>query len=141
MGFEQIQFYCFKQKVGSVFHVMTNLNPLGEAVIRFFTDGKQVSSRPQACGSYTVLPDDNSTMSKDCKKLGWNGTHPDGKWGRAGQFYQTRILLAIRRTDGIVPKHSFQAFPNVRECDDFDDPADGLPTSVSAGDTWAIFVR
>lgn len=141
MGFEQIQFYCFKQKVGSVFHIKTNLNTFGEAVIRFFTNDNQVSARPQTCGSYTVLPDDNSTISKDCKKLGWNGTHPDGKWVMAGITHKTRILQALRRTDGSVPKHSFQAFPNVRECDDFDDPSDGLPSSVSAGDTWAIFVR
>ena len=82
MGFKQLRFYCHKQKVGTVFHIMTNDNHLGEAVVKYFIDNKLISSRPQACGSYTVLPDDNSTLSQNCKKLGWNGTHADGKWTR-----------------------------------------------------------
>ncbi|XP_078383947.1 uncharacterized protein LOC144666390 isoform X2 [Oculina patagonica] len=139
MGFKQIRFYCYKRKVGNVFHIMTNFNPLGEAVVRFLTDDNHVSTRPQACGSFTVLPDDNSTMSEDCNKLGWNGTHADGKWLRTNVISSGRILQAINRIDGPLPenKHYFQSYPRRRDCGD----VNSEESTLSAGDSWAIFVR
>lgn len=118
---------------------MTNLNPLGEAVTRYFIDNSQTASRPQACDSYTVLPDDNSTMSKDCTKVGWNGTHADGKWSEAGITGRKRILKAMIRVDGPQPEdtHYFKSTASKRNCDD----STNEESMLSAGDTWAIFVR
>ena len=134
MGFKQFRFYCHKKKVGTVFHIMTNINPLGESVVEYFIDDNLISSRPQACGSYTVLADDNSTMSEDCSKFGWNGTHADGKWSRANIKGKSRILQAIQRRQDF---HRFYAFPKKCDCDDWD----GGQASLSPGDTWAVFVR
>ena len=118
---------------------MTNLNPLGEAVVNYFIDNNMVSTRPQTCGSYTVLPDDNSTMSEDCSKLGWNGTHADGKWSTFHSMSETRILKPIARRFGPwqSDKIGFYTFPARRNCDDHD----AGKASLSPGDTWAMFVR
>ncbi|KAL9978219.1 hypothetical protein ACROYT_G015714 [Oculina patagonica] len=134
MGFKQIRFYCNKKKVGTVFHIMTNLNPLGESVVGYFIDDNPAPTRPQTCGSYTVLPDDNSTLSEDCSKIGWNGTHADGKWTKFSGVGKYRIGQAIQRSSG---RHRFFSFPSRRDCDDWNSGE----ASLSPGDTWALFVR
>ncbi|XP_078355323.1 uncharacterized protein LOC144639933, partial [Oculina patagonica] len=134
MGFNQLRFYCHKKKVGTVFHIMTNINPLGEAVVEHLIDDNLASTRPQACGSYTVLPDDNSTMSEDCSKLGWNGTHADGKWSAYWATGKKRILQAVTRREDY---HRFFSAPKRRDCDDWESGED----SLSPRDTWAVFVR
>lgn len=134
MGFKQLRFYCHKKKVGTVFHIMTNINPLGEAVVKYYTDNNMALIRPQTCGSYTVLPDDNSTLSKDCSKLGSNGTHADGKWSNFKITGKNRILQAIVRAGD---DRRFCSLPSQRDCDD----RNGDEASLSPGDTWAIFVR
>ena len=98
MGFKQIRFHCHKKKAGTVFHIMTNINQLGEAVVEYFTFASPLTTRPEACGSYSVLPDDNSTLSEDCSN--WSGTRAqvDGKWGVQGaSHYDFPILEAINR--------------------------------------------
>ena len=136
MGFKQVRFFCHKKKVGTVFHIMTNVNPLGEGVVKYFIDDNLALTRPQACGSYTVLPDDNSTMSKDCNTMGWNGTHADGKWGRFDTTGQSRILSPVTRR-GLLDSHGFVSHYKRRDCDDWR----GTEASLSPGDKWAIFVR
>ena len=135
MGFKQLRFYCHKKKVGTVFHIMTNINPQGEAVVEYLIGDNLISTRPQACGSYTVLPDDNSTLSRDCSKLGWNGTHADGKWAApwftAGGYRLRRVILARNFS------HQFKSQPKERCCDDWNNGEE----SLSPGDTWAVFVR
>ena len=96
-------------------------------------DDNLASSRPQACGSYTVLPDDNSTLSEDCSKLGWNGTYADGKWAASWATGQYRIQQAINRP----LDHKFFSAPKQRDCDDWNSGEE----SLSPGDTWAVFVR
>ena len=135
MGFDQMKFYCHKKQVGNVIHIMTNMNPLGEAVVKFFTDIKLGTIRPLACGSYTVLPDDNSTLSKDCSKLGWNGTHSDGKWSKYISTYgKHRLQSPVTRYD----EASFSSRTSARACDDSKGRSE---SSLSPGDTWGIFVR
>ncbi len=134
MGFKQLRFNCYKKKVGTVFHIMTNLNPLGESAVEYFIDDNLASTRPQACGSYTILPDDNSTMSKDCSKLGWNGTYADGKWTRVEADGMFRFWQAIYRHSD---RHRFYSVPWRRDCDDWGSGK----ASLSPGDTWALFVR
>ena len=72
-------------------------------------------------------------MTEDCSKLGWNGTHADGKWTQFSATGESRIFQAIRREDG----HTFYSFPNMRNCDDSSEEE----ASLSPGDTWAVFVR
>ena len=134
MGFNQFQFYCHKKKVGTVFHIMTNVNSLGEAVVKYFINDNLISARPQACGSYTVLPDDNSSLSEDCSKLGWNSTHPDGKWTSSWINGHKRVLKPLLRQED---HHRFRSLPKGRDCDDWESDE----SSLSPGDTWAIFVR
>ncbi|XP_078366014.1 uncharacterized protein LOC144650234 isoform X3 [Oculina patagonica] len=134
LGFKQVRFYCHKKKVGTVFHIITNINLLGESVVEYFMDDNLISSRPQACGSYTVLPDDNSTLSEDCSKLGWDGTHADGKWTSVEADGKNRIWQAMQRPSD---QHRFYSFPRNRDCDDWN----GGEASLSPGDTWALFVR
>ena len=133
MGFKQLRFYCHKKKVGTVFHIMTNTNPLGEAVVSYFAEETK-PPRPQACGSYTVLPDDNSTLSQDCTKLGWNGTHADGRWDDNSSG-DTHIYQAMRRNG--EKARLFYSFVRKGKCDD----RDGDDASLSHGDFWAIFAR
>ena len=118
--------------MGTVIHIMTNLNPLVEATLKYFTHDNLKHTRPQACGSYIVLPDDNSTLSKECNTLGGNGTHADGKWTLFSTMEQSRIGKPIHRDDYL----SYSA-PKRRNCDDADTDGD----SLSPGDTWAVFVR
>ncbi|KAL9978841.1 hypothetical protein ACROYT_G016413 [Oculina patagonica] len=134
ISFNQLRFYCQKKKVGTVFHIMTNINPLGEAVVRRFIDDNLALTRPQACDLYTVLPDDNSTMSKDCSKWGWNGNHADEKWAIYSATGSHRIQQAVNRREDY---HRFFSVPRQRDCDDWGSGED----SLSAGDTWGIFVR
>ena len=136
MGFKQLRFYCHKKKVGTVVHIMTNISPQGESVVLYFIDDKLDSTRPQACNSYTVFPDDNSTISEDCSMLGWNGTHTDGKWTASATTGRSRIFKPLRRGP-YVNRHAFTSSPDKRNCDgNLDDEA-----YLSAGDTWAVFVR
>ncbi|KAJ7380699.1 hypothetical protein OS493_007067 [Desmophyllum pertusum] len=137
MGFKQIRFYCHKKQVGTVLHIMTNLNPLGEAVVMHFIDDNLASTRPQTCGSYTVLPDDNSTLSKDCSMLGWNGTHADGKWTSTNVTGQSRIQFPLNPYGFQDSRRSFVSSYKRRDCDD----RRATEASLSPGDTWAIFVR
>ncbi|KAL9978204.1 hypothetical protein ACROYT_G015699 [Oculina patagonica] len=135
MGFDQMRFYCHKKQAGTMLHIMTNLKPLGEAVVKFFIDVNLGSTRPLACGSYTVLPDDNSTLSKDCSKLGWNGTHADGRWSvYFVDDVEHRLLYPLRR----YGKGSFASKIKTRGCDDSKGKKE---SSLSPGDTWRIFVR
>ena len=131
VGYKQIRFYCHKKKVETVVHFMTNLSPLGEAVVKYSIDGNQESTRPQACGLYTVLPDDSSKLTKSCSKVGWNGTHADGKWSSPSGG---GALLKPMQLHG---KFRFQSLNSRRDCDDWK----STDSSLSAGDIWAVFVR
>ncbi|KAJ7382432.1 hypothetical protein OS493_035081 [Desmophyllum pertusum] len=68
MGFTQIRFYCFKKKPGRVFHIMANKNTKGANVVKFFTESETM---PTVCGSFTRLPDDNSSLAANCDKWGY----------------------------------------------------------------------
>ncbi|KAJ7382418.1 hypothetical protein OS493_035067, partial [Desmophyllum pertusum] len=61
MGFTQIRFYCFKNETGRVFHIMTNKNTTRADVVKYFTES---DTMPRACGSFTRLPDDNSSLAQ-----------------------------------------------------------------------------
>ena len=71
MGFTQIRFYCFKKKPGRVFLIMTSNDAKGGNVVKFFTES---DTQPEACDSFTLLPDDNSTLARNCDMWGYSTT-------------------------------------------------------------------
>ena len=127
MAFTQIRFYCFKKKPGRVFHIMTNKNSTGTDVVKYFTTSDDM---PVACGSFTRLPDDNSSLAANCDKWG----HPTlNRWGHRDYRKNHRLfsrpmawrLELFYRIHGTV----------YYKCDD------NVNEDLSLHDTWKIFVR
>ena len=128
MGFTQIRFYCFKKERGRVFHIMTNKNVSGADVVTFFTNS---DTMPEVCGSFTRLPDDNSTLANDCGNWGYPDTN---RWGHYQNINNKRLFS---RPILWANKHYYTLVGNSRlSCDD-----NLNEFSMSLGDTWQIFVR
>ena len=129
MGFSQIRFYCFKKKIGRVFHIMTSNDSMGNDVVKFFTNSDNL---PEACGSFLRLPDDNSSLAVNCQEWG----HPEkNKWGHRSQGLATDRLY---RKPLVWSNTRFFRFTlgDGLCCDD--KPSSG---TVTHGDKWQIFVR
>ena len=121
MGFTQILFYCFKKNRGRVLHIMTNKNWKGAKVVKFFTESDTL---PKACGSFTRLPDDNSTLARSCVKWGYPSSD---QWASAIKLYNKRLY-----TRPIVWSNKpFCRFLQDYDCDDHG-------KSVSLGDICTI---
>ena len=73
LSFTQSRLYCSK-KQGRKFHVTTVSNSTGEAVVEYFSGLADV--RPDSCGSFQRMEDDNSKSVMECES--WNY---EGKWG------------------------------------------------------------
>ena len=86
MGFTQIRFYCFKKERGRVFHIMTKQDTKGANVVKFFTAS---NATPVACGSFTRLPDDNSSLAVNCGKWGYPNKN---RWGHSSFLTEDRIF-------------------------------------------------
>ena len=127
MGFTQIRFYCFKKERGRVFHIMTNNNVSGANVVKFFTDSETM---PEACGSFTRLPDDNSTLANNCAKWGYPNTN---RWGHERNKNNRRLFFRPLLWDDT---HYYILIGDPLSCDDKKNGFD-----MSLGDTWNIFVR
>ena len=125
MGFTQIRFYCYKKKTGRVIHIMTNNDAKGADVITFFTTS---DTRAVACGSFTRLPDDNSTLAVNCDK--WESA----SWGHQQRLTDLRLFeLPI-----VWPYTARFRFSSNNVADyECDDDTEG----VSLGDIWQVFVR
>lgn len=123
IGFREIRFYCFKKKRGRVFHIMTNKEA---HVVRFFTIS---DAMPKACGTFTRLTDDNSTLAVNCNKWG----HPDyNRYGHKNfltddRLFSRPLMWRSTRFYRFIGNSPYQ-------CDDVDE-------GMSLGDTWKIFVR
>ena len=128
MGFTQIRFYCFKKERGRVFHIMTNTNASGANVVKYFTNSE---TQPEACGSFTRLSGDNSTLAINCANWG----HPTAnRW--ASGFWIGDKRLYSRPIFWLYDHYFTLSFANRFSCDDkLNDLA------MSVGDTWQIFVR
>ena len=136
MGFSQIRFYCYEKLVGKTLHIMTKDTPEGELVIRYFTNS---TLRPAACGSFTALPDDNSTVSQQCSQWGLDTRmNPDAKWGASRSIVKDRLHMEPIWSR-LGSKHVLQTKPirSLLYCDDHWD----YKIQHSAGDFWLIFVR
>ena len=121
-GFKQVRMYCYKPSVNRTFHIMTNPDSLGEAVITFMTLGSDV--RPKSCNSYTALPDDNSVMSNNC--LLWR----DASWSYPGLgAIKVRIYFIQVNVNG--KRHNMNPI-KFNECDDDSPEKEGK---------WLFYVR
>ena len=91
VSFTQLRFYYSKQQ-GRTFLVTTAANSTGEAVVQYFSG--QTDVRPDACGSFVRMEDDNSAMSQVCKKWGGGTKSLDqftNKWSLDDQNYEKRL--------------------------------------------------
>ena len=131
MGFEQMRFYCHKKIPGKVFHVATNKNPLGEAVLQYFTGN--TTTPPQACDSFSTFPDDNSTLSRKCAE--WGDPFNSNFWGKnlTSKLQMSTRLVVWRPPPGAKPYIVAMA-NNDYFCED--NEKQGYP-----GDEWKVYVR
>ena len=127
IGFTQIRLYCFKKTRGRVFHIMTKEDTKGANVVKFFTSSNNI---PKACGSFSRLPDDNSSLAVKCDKWGFPNTD---RWGHENMLTDSRLFLRPM-TLASVPRFYRLKGPKY-QCDDDDD------LNPSIGDTWQVFVR
>ena len=130
MGFDEIRFYCHKINVGKVIHIKTNKDALGEAVVNFYTVNAVDSNFPTACGSFTILPDDTSELSRRCNE--WGLSLNPQKWGHSSFPGVNRMYFY---PGFVYKKHAFSF--NRLLCDDH-----YIARSPTAsGDEYKIFVR
>ena len=127
MAFTQIRFYCFKKKPGRVFHIMTNKNSTGTDVVKYFTTSNVM---PVACGSFTRLPDDNSSLAANCDKWGYPTLN---RWGHRDYRKDNRLFSRpmIWRFELYYRIQGTEFY----KCDD------NVNQDLSLHDTWKIFVR
>lgn len=129
MGFEQMRFYCHKKIPGKVFHVATKTNSLGEGVIQYFTGNS--NNKPQACGSFSMFPDDNSTLSLKCAE--WGSTSYPDSWGKNKTSLNMWNRLVIWRST-TEETYMVAMCNNNYFCED-------TAKQGSPGDEWKVYVR
>lgn len=134
INFHQLRWYCYKKNQGSVFHVMSKNNSAGHRVLSFFL--KSSKKHAEACDSFVRLPDDNSTLSKDCQKWGYNGTSGEiNQWGYFNNNGQLRIYRNV--TVWVNGRKAFSSSPPGRcWCDDL-----AGKSSLTDGDIWELYCR
>ena len=103
VSFTQLRFFCSKQQ-GRTFHVTTTANSTGEAVVQYFSG--QTDARPDACGSFVRMEDDNSAMSQVCKE--WGVTLPIRS--------QTNGVTALKTMKSGCIVRWFSSGPNIIGC-------------------------
>lgn len=103
--------------------------------MEFFTDS---DTEPEGCDSSTRLPDDNSTLARNCDMWGYSTKDRRGQEGHKStrndlRLYHRPFLWALKYYFALYIQDN-----NPRElaCDDHKNRAD-----LSFGDIWRIFVR
>ena len=127
LRFTQIRFHC-KKRGGRTFHITTAVNRKGEAAVKYLSGETDVM--PASCGSFVIMSNDNSWLSRTCKDWGYEKGSPKvGKWGG-----QTEDRL-YNHAAFVWYSHHWLLRPSGRwECDDY-------LVGVSPGDFWKVFVR
>ena len=127
LHFTQIRFHCKKQG-GRTFHITTAVNRKGEAAVKYLSGETDVM--PASCGSFVIMSNDNSRLSRTCKDWGYEKGSPKvGKWGG-----QTEDRL-YNHAAFVWYSYHWLLRPSGRwECDDY-------LVGVSPGDFWKVFVR
>ena len=135
MRFDQLRLYRHKNSVGRTFHIVTDNDTLGRNAVRSMIE--EFDPPAQACGSFTLWPDDISVLSQNCAKWGYlNGINAN-IWGsnHPGQEGKTRLYFKSALMKDPQGKYFIRYLPPDRYyCDDYS------PT-VSAGDLFEIYVR
>ena len=129
--FSQIRFFCHQNSTGRIFHIMTQKNLAGKTAVHYLIESS--GTRPPACGSFEVLPDDNSILAANCKNWGNNRRCSKcNKWGNAVKRNGYRLYNnpVFWKGKGYVNFH-----PASLACDG---PRNA---SLSKGDKWQLFVR
>lgn len=130
----QLRWYCYKKKQGSVFHVMTKNNSAGHRVLDYLLNNP--SSNAPACNSFDRLSDDNSTLSQICHKWGFNSTHSEiNEWGSYKHKGERRLYQDVSGWKDGERRFSFRP-PFELWCDDR-----GGTAAISQGDTWEVYAR
>ena len=148
MGFDQFRFYCFKKKVGRVFHIKTALNDLGEAAVHAHTLTEiENEDFPKACGSFEYFDDDNSSLSRNCSKWGRVSSDPEFEVNRWG----TKQATAANRMYNLVAQINFDhAVQMISRKPTYEYSCDDPPLNtvtnlvakpLSVGDVWMVYVR
>ena len=127
LHFTQIRFHC-KKRGGRTFHITTAANSTGEAAVKYLSGETDVM--PASCGSFVIMSNDNSWLSRTCKDWGYEKGSPKvGKWGG-----QTEDRL-YNHAAFVWCSYHWLLRPSGRwECDDY-------LVGVSPGDFWKVFVR
>ena len=86
---------------------------------------------PASCGSFVIMSNDNSRLSRACKEWGYEkGSKKIGKWGQERD--QNRLY---DHPAFVWAAYHWLLEPSGRwECDDYG-------VGVSPGDFWKVFVR
>lgn len=112
---------------------MTKNDIKGKRVVKYLTQDPIV--QPRACDSFEKLPDDNSYLSANCSKWGYDGTRGEcDKWGNFKNKGSFRIYNDPIFWEG---KYYVNLKPSVLACDD----SYNSPAPLSPRDTWQLFVR
>ena len=127
LSFTQLRFHCSKRN-RRTFHVTTANNSTGEAVVQYFSN--QTDVRPDACGSFARMKDDNSRLAGACKQ--WK----DQKWGYRDRS-KGALYYAVAYVHGLY--HWLLTPGGSRwECDDYSHSG---YHGLSSGDFWKVYVR
>ncbi len=130
--FTQLRFHCSKRQHGRTFHVTTAANSTGEAVVQYFSS--QTDVKPDSCGSFVRMDDDDSLSAGVCHKWGYEGGLSEiGKWGYAYSKDQGRLY---DHTAFVVHFYHWHLTADASRLD-----CDDANVGVSSGDFWKVFVR
>ena len=133
MPFNQLRFFCRKNTPGRTFNIAITKTALGENVVKYFT--AKTNSLPIACGSFYLLPNDDSMMADDCSRWGKeNGSFEVGKWHHSGMNVHDRLFNHV----AFIFNVSHWNLGSRWECDDYFN-LDNY--EVSNGDFWKMYVR
>ncbi len=128
----QFRFKCKLARRKNTLHLMTARNSRGRAVVRWLTANSK--ARPDACKSYTRLPDDSSYLSRHCRA--WGGQ--TGKWGIDGTSENSRFTDHLAYIYGTA---HWNIFNNRNKPYRFECESQLQSRVIGKGDVWEIFVR
>ena len=113
---------------------MTKNNTAGHNVVKYYTDDQYAASViPDACGSFTRLPQDTSVLAQYCKKWG----NPKGTWGKNDRRGYLRLANAPFH---IGESNAFIMYSRINEFS-CDDPIQTNTDHLTKGDSLIISVR
>ena len=134
LHFAQIRFKCSKPTSRKSVDLATSTNGLGAEVVKFFTGKMPKGKFPKACGSFVILPEDHSVLSKKCSQWGYiaGKGYKTGTWGHDNRDKEIRMMNHLFF---VKAKAHFQVIQGRWECDD------NNPGTPKDDDYWKIYVR